>query len=162
MTPIPERVCISADGLERDLSTLIQEKIRASTEFPGGPPAVTSPDRLSLTTRVIVPDVRSDSRRLNSPRRRLRGECNKVPGRLRWRASQDGPRSFRSRSTVLMSDCTFPGVPKYTAKSAAPLVKYEEKNHRAIVQYFCLTGDRKKWRGEKMPTLNSDASTYSS
>jgi hypothetical protein len=26
-----------------------------------------------------------------------------------------------------MSDCTFPGVPKYTAKSAAPLVKYEEK-----------------------------------
>jgi hypothetical protein len=31
-----------------------------------------------------------------------------------------------------MSVCTFPGVPKYTAKSAAPLVKYEEKNTESL------------------------------
>jgi hypothetical protein len=31
-----------------------------------------------------------------------------------------------------MSVCAFAGVPKYTAKSAAPLVKYEEKNTEAL------------------------------
>jgi hypothetical protein len=37
-----------------------------------------------------------------------------------------------SRSAVLMSVCTLPGVPKDTAKSAGPLVKYEEKNTESL------------------------------
>jgi hypothetical protein len=67
MTPIPEISVFAPTASNATCPLSFKKKFEASTVFPGGPPAVAKAGSLSLTTRVIAPVVRSDSRTLILP-----------------------------------------------------------------------------------------------
>src|SRR5882672_6993465 len=66
-TEIPDNPALGPTASNAICPLSFKKKFGASTVFPAGPPAVANAGSLSLTTRVIAPDVRSDSRRLILP-----------------------------------------------------------------------------------------------